>query len=1455
VLASTRARVGVGILVLLVLASIGTYVFISNQKPAAAAAAATLTIYKGTAQRAPAGSSTFAAVLTGQALNGGDQIRTGAATAAAIRFGDGSVTRLDSNTAITIRTLTHQGSEYQTSFSQSAGKTWNKVRALVGVASFNVTGPNSTTAEVRGTTFVLIIEPNGDVRVDDYQGTVIFHAKAGSVTVTIGQSSTVLNGSSNPQATTGIPAADLQDPFTIFNIAADANLDATGNGDILSVNANNTIAVAQTQGPFVGGGADGKSDLSFTLDWPGSTFELKIVDPDGVEYDTVVSDQHPVTYTVPDPRAGDWSYQVHDISSAQPNETWSVVVGAVRPAKKTPNLFFRGGAKQVCDHTVIGGKADTWSLDARDAAGAPTFTTSQLPDYAKFTSAKGTGTFKFTPPLDVAPADLAITVTSAFAGDTASLTCTEHVIPPKNASVGGTVLSGGSGVSGVLVTLTMPDSSTQISATDGAGQFGFSGLGAGVFTLAVTAPSGYTVSGPVSQTATLDGNTAATPVVFNLAPVVLPPTSSSLGATVLSGTSGVSGVLIVLTKPDGSTQIAYSDSAGKVGFSGLGAGNHTLAMTVPSGYKAGGPTSQTVALDGSTAGAPVSFTLLPFKISLATLPNESVGDPPCTVLTLLNGVAPVTWSVTSGAMPTGTGFDVYGHCNGTPTTSGTFTFTLTATDAGGDSASQSYTITVFPGPIINGPSPAPAPIDLKPWDQGFANPQTLTGTGGIAPYTWSVVSGALPTGLSLDAATGTITGKPDPNVVVPGRYAVGVQLTDAVGAKAFRTVLVRVTAAPVFQASLSDTVTAGQPYSRRLGFSAANPPFTVTTSGLPPGITAAVVGVAPNSCDCSDPTRVELTGTPSAGAYKPVLTLHDAVGGSVSLSGSINVVSPGVSIVETSLPPATLTVPYTTLITPTGGLGGPYTVYVSGGPPPGMNQPTAPISPAVSPWTFSGIPSQCGTFAVGIVVYDNSGSNFSTLTLTVGASSTTICSPLQGSLPGSDVGVTSYSIPLVAAGGTGPYTWRVSGGPPDLVVSGSTLTVKPTGFTAADINPTGGPWNITVVATDSGPIPTVGGPIPYQLQISPAPILNTPAGALPRATGGAFYQTALSVTGNAPTGLELAPGSSLPPGFYFTLSNQCLPPGPCIEGYPTTIGTYPFSLLATDNTGGVGAAPVAYTLTIDPPPTPMTFNNPSPLFPSMVGASYADYITVSGGMYPYGFTVSAGTLPPGLALDQNSGQISGTPTTAGTYSATIQVTDGGANPPVSMAFTIVIDPTLSITTTLLPGGSAGQAYSQPVLATGGAPGAYSFSLAGVCDEFFNCTYANNLQIDPITGVISSINTPVTGTETFRVYVKDSDNNQVGTDYSIFFGDPTAIVTTSLPNAGLLSGYCQTLSARGGTPAYTWSLSSGSLPTGVVIDSYGHLTGTPTVAGTYTFTVMATDTNGQTATQSYTVTIA
>jgi large repetitive protein len=71
--------------------------------------------------------------------------------------------------------------------------------------------------------------------------------------------------------------------------------------------------------------------------------------------------------------------------------------------------------------------------------------------------------------------------------------------------------------------------------------------------------------------------------------------------------------------------------------------------------------------------------------------------------------------------------------------------------------------------------------------------------------------------------------------------------------------------------------------------------------------------------------------------------------------------------------------------------------------------------------------------------------------------------------------------------------------------------------------------------------------------------------------------------------------------------------------------------------------------------------------------------------------------------------------------------------------------------------------------------------------------------------------------------------------------PLVITTTSLPAAAGGQPYSATLAATGGTTPYTWSLSSGSLPPGLTLNpSTGVISGTPDVAGTYTFTVAVTD---------------
>lgn len=85
--------------------------------------------------------------------------------------------------------------------------------------------------------------------------------------------------------------------------------------------------------------------------------------------------------------------------------------------------------------------------------------------------------------------------------------------------------------------------------------------------------------------------------------------------------------------------------------------------------------------------------------------------------------------------------------------------------------------------------------------------------------------------------------------------------------------------------------------------------------------------------------------------------------------------------------------------------------------------------------------------------------------------------------------------------------------------------------------------------------------------------------------------------------------------------------------------------------------------------------------------------------------------------------------------------------------------------------------------------------------------------------------------------------------------PLLIATSSLPSATVGTAYSATLVATGGTAPTTWSVAAGALPAGLALSSSGVLSGTPTVAGTSSFTVQAVDARGQVDTQALTLTVA
>ncbi|MFN7973918.1 MAG: putative Ig domain-containing protein [Acidobacteriota bacterium] len=164
------------------------------------------------------------------------------------------------------------------------------------------------------------------------------------------------------------------------------------------------------------------------------------------------------------------------------------------------------------------------------------------------------------------------------------------------------------------------------------------------------------------------------------------------------------------------------------------------------------------------------LTCNPITVAPATLPGGTLGVPYSQTITASGGTAPYTFAVTAGALPPGLNLAAGGVLSGTPTTLGAYAFTVTATDSAGCQGSQQYSIT------ISCPAITVAPASLPNGSFGAPYSQTITASGGTAPYTFAVTGGALPGGLTLSAG-GVLSGTP----TASGTFNFVVTATDAGG--------------------------------------------------------------------------------------------------------------------------------------------------------------------------------------------------------------------------------------------------------------------------------------------------------------------------------------------------------------------------------------------------------------------------------------------------------------------------------------------------------------------------------------------------------------------------------------------------------------------------------------------------------------------------------------------------
>ncbi len=795
-----------------------------------------------------------------------------------------------------------------------------------------------------------------------------------------------------------------------------------------------------------------------------------------------------------------------------------------------------------------------------------------------------------------------------------------------------------------------------------------------------------------------------------------------------------------------------------------------------------------------TSGASVdtgAFTVTfvaPFTVAAPAGGTYRVGDAVALAAPVLaaNAAAPggggvpkaVTWSVSDGTIPDGLKLNAStGVISGTVLADAASSdVTLRATDPTtkvGVVAGSAISLTVLPALAI-----AATTVTAHVGDTVAVSP-ALDPTA-AQPVTWSVVSGTLPAGLSIDPATGAITGTPTATTTsgaleTPTRFG-------ALGGALRR--LAALVVAPAEAASATSTSTSTASTSTSVTIQAKDAKGYVATTVIPVtvapvmsmGATAALSGRVGQVVGSPAPSLANAVGTPTWSLAK----------GSAAL-------------------PA-----WMALDTTSGALSGTATAVFSG-----------TLRLHVVDSTGSAVDG--AAFNVGVIPALAVANFPSSLYAAAGKAFASVAPTLQNS----PVGTVTWSLASYTGGTalTLPAWLKVD--PATGVVSGTTSTVATVGY-------------LYLRATD-GAGSTVD--LPFSVVVANA----FDVGDMPSAT--VRLGDLLSVAG--PT-----LGSAAVSPFAFSLASGALPPGVAVvsgtgalTGRPTARDASPYSasLEVMDSKGQVGIGNV-FPLTVQP------------LLAATGTADAATYVggplataapTVSNGpVAPVAWSVGSGTLPPGTTLAAATGVVSGTATTAGSYPLVLKATDSSAakDTAATPAFTVKVTPAMTLAATKDETFRVANQQTASVTAPANPIGPVTYALTG--------TLPGSLSFDPATGNVygtpsatGSVPVSVTATDSmgqvatasFKVTVLPALALAAMADVSAHAGSALAVPAPAVSNAP--------------TKPLTWSLSSGSLPTGAVLNADGSITAKALDAGSagdYPLTVAVQDSTGAQASTGFTL---
>ncbi len=715
---------------------------------------------------------------------------------------------------------------------------------------------------------------------------------------------------------------------------------------------------------------------------------------------------------------------------------------------------------------------------------------------------------------------------------------------------------------------------------------------------------------------------------------------------------------------------------------------------------------------------------------------------------------------------------------------------------------QIFTITVTPG--ISFYSSA-----LRGGTVGQAYSNMLLHSNGTAPYHYALTSGTLPPGIQLNGNTGALAGTP----TVMGNYGFRVTVTDAAGLTGYGDFTIAIEG-PTF------TIQPGTLPEGRVG--TPYPTITFTASGgVAPYKFAPYVSAPPDGLTLSE--AGVLSGTPTRGAYDAsVLNLKvtDAVGNYVTISLTF-LIRPALDITPATLFDGELNVQYSQPLTATGFHDDVRLSIVSGSLPPGISLAKVNI------WTtmVEGQPTKAGAYTFTVRALDSAGWTFSrpyTINIPDPQQAALIVEP--SSLPSARVGE-SYNQTISAGNGVMPYTFTVASG---LLPPGLTLTNS--GWLTGNFT-TAGTFSFRVNVSDSS---NRKASKDYTILVFSGPLTVSPD-SIPDAEVGKDFSFTFTASGGTP------PYSFM--SMIGTPQGMMVSSAGVLSGKPMVGGAYNMRIRATDSLGNTGSRD--YTFKIG---GSIIVIQPETLPAAKWGEPYSARVSATGGTAPYVFKLY-GDLPRGLTLYPD-GLIAGTPDRAASNPCVIYATDSTGGQGERHYTVEYIAPPFIVEPLTLKDGTVNVFYWDNIIVQQDVlPVQFSVSNGilppGLVPEVIS-GFSWNLKGVPTAS----------GTYPFRLTVSSASKGSVSVDYTIKIAPQTILVgPQTLPSGIVFAPYSADLTASGGTPPYTFSVSLGSLPAGLSMSPAGALRGTTDLRDTFMFTVTAADSKGATGTKTCVILVA